>query len=125
MSYMKDTVNIEHHAWDKDKCKVCGMDRDVWLNETNWNALFCPGGAASSGSSNVSYTNKEKCCKNSIPIYLAGSWFCETCGAPQNDMKAPDYFSAPTIRKGQFEIEKTCTCVIDQLMRSGCKCGGK
>lgn len=114
-------MSTRDHAWAyaDDFCEVCGITKEAWLNESEWNALFCPGNK--NGNS-----PKQTCCKTPIPIYLGGAWFCETCGKPDFTMKSPDIFSSPSIQKGRFEIqERKCICTIEQLMHSGCKCNGK
>lgn len=116
----QELTSAADHTWtdyllSPKHCEKCGILYDNWLNENEWATLFCPGGPP----------KKATCCKLPVPVYLGGQWFCETCGAPDNGMKTPDLYSSPTIRKGQWEIEKKCTCKMDVLMARGCQCSGK
>lgn len=113
----KELQQMQDHDWEHmaDFCTKCGITKQAWIHDNSWDVVFCAGG-----------NPQQQCCPLPVPVYLGGQWFCETCGAPENGMKKPDFYSSPIIRKGQFEIQdRKCTCKMDVLMGRGCQCNGK
>lgn len=86
-----------NHEWSiKDICRFCGIAKEDYLNSSEWYVMFCSGENSTSPA-------KRSCCEFPSRVNIGGKWICETCDGHA----------------------KKCICVIETLMREGCKCYGK
>jgi len=102
------------HSWDAnsgDYCIVCGITKQGYLNDYDWGAAFCTGGAP---VANAQLSFSDQCCGIPSVIYLGGKWLCETCGKEDTtrgnkmDEKRLDYYSYRMVPREV--IDKTCKC---------------
>lgn len=83
-----------NHLWDKEKqaCDKCGINYSDYVNDMAWGYLFCQADVTTA-------PRTDDCCFMPAPVYLGGSWFCETCGTKNEKLN-----------KENKVTTKKCTC---------------
>ena len=85
-----------NHEWQNDICKMCGVTASQYMNQADWDILFCPGQPQM-----ILPLQKTTCCNFPAIIYLGGKWLCESCGKLDGELN--------TNKTGNYTITK-CTC---------------
>jgi len=84
-----------NHKWTNDVCQNCGLTASQYMNDSQWDILFCPGNPVSLP------VQETTCCSFPSIVYLGSRWVCESCGVPDKDLN--------TNKTGNYTVTK-CTC---------------